>query len=411
MSDSAPAQPSSTTTTTIPDYAKPYVENMLGKTDALASQPSQLYGQNRQADFTGLQNKAFESATNMAPTAQGAVATDLATRAGLGALNTQYQGGPFGVNQIQAGPLQTFQMGQAQQVGTQSMTQPGAVEQYMSPYMQNVVDIQQREAQRQADIAGTQRNAQATTAGAFGGARQAIMDAEAARNLATQKGDIQATGQQAAFQTAQQQFNTEQNARMQAQLANQQAGLAGAQQNLNAQLGVQQLGAGQNMQAQLANQQAAVQAQNAAEQSRQYGAGLGMQGIQTAGQMAGQLGSLGQQQFGQQMDTARLQNQYGAQQQNWQQQALTQQYQDFLDQKNEPYKQVGFMSDMLRGLPLSNQTVYQPSPSMTNQLVGAGTALYGASKAGMFAEGGAIKKAAKRKQPTGLAELVIHKIG
>jgi hypothetical protein len=60
--------------------------------------------------------------------------------------------------------------------------------------MQNVVDVQQREAQRQADIAGTQRNAQAVQAGAFGGSRQAIMDAEAARNLSLQKGDIQATG-------------------------------------------------------------------------------------------------------------------------------------------------------------------------------------------------------------------------
>jgi hypothetical protein len=71
----------------------------------------------------------------------------------------------------------------------------------MNPYMQNVVDIQQREAQRTADIAGTGRNAQAVKSGAFGGSRQAIMDAEANRNLATQMGDIQAQGLNASVST------------------------------------------------------------------------------------------------------------------------------------------------------------------------------------------------------------------
>jgi hypothetical protein len=79
----------------------------------------------------------------------------------------------------------------------------------MNPYMQNVVGVQQREAQRQADIATTGRNAQATTSGAFGGSRQAITDAEAARNLATQKGDIQTQGLNTAYQQAQQAQQTQ----------------------------------------------------------------------------------------------------------------------------------------------------------------------------------------------------------
>jgi hypothetical protein len=54
----------------------------------------------------------------------------------------------------------------------------------MSPYMQQVVDQQMASAQRQADIAGTQRGAQAVRAGAFGGSRQAIENAEANRALA-----------------------------------------------------------------------------------------------------------------------------------------------------------------------------------------------------------------------------------
>ena len=105
-------------------------------------------------------------------------------------------------------------MGPAERVSADSFNQPGTAGQFMDPFMQNVVGIQQREAQRTADIAGTQRAGQAVKSGAFGGSRAGLMEAEAARNLATQKGDIQAQGQQAAFQNAQQQFNTEQNARM-----------------------------------------------------------------------------------------------------------------------------------------------------------------------------------------------------
>jgi hypothetical protein len=149
--------------------------------------------------------------------------------------------------------LNYYQMGDPSKVSTKSFTDTGTAASYMSPYMQNVVDIQQREAQRQADIAGTQQQAAATRSGAFGGGRDAIMRAEAARNLALQKGDIQAQGQQAAYQQAQQQFNAEQGYGLQGQIANQQAGLTQGQQNLGANLGVQQLGVQTGLQTSLAN--------------------------------------------------------------------------------------------------------------------------------------------------------------
>jgi hypothetical protein len=149
--------------------------------------------------------------------------------------------------------LERFQMNDPDQVSTASFTDKGVASSYMSPYMQNVVDIQQREAQRQADIANTQQQAAATQAGGFGGSRDSIMRAEAARNLATQKGDIQAQGQQAAYQQAQQQFNAEQGYGLQGQIANQQAGLTQGQQNLGANLGVQQLDTQTGLQTSLAN--------------------------------------------------------------------------------------------------------------------------------------------------------------
>jgi hypothetical protein len=446
--DSAPA--SQTVTNDLPDWAIPYAQEVLGKSSALAQAPYQAYGGERQAQFTPLQQRAFQGAGALTPSNTTGQAAGIAGQAAQQALGTgyaagqfqnqfqapgQYDPGQFNAQNVQASQLQQFQMGPAERVSADSFTRAGAAQDYMSPYMQNVVGIQQREAQRAADIAGTQRGAAAVQSGAFGGSRQAIMDAEAARNLAMQKGDIQATGQQAAFQNAQQQFNAEQNARMQAALANQGAGLTVGQQNLGALLGIQQLGAGQSLQAQLANQQTGMTAQQLAEQSRQfgagqgltaaqaaaqygqsaqqlgeqsrqYGAGLGLQGLQTALTGAGQMGALGGQQFGQQKDVLGIQNQFGTQQQQQVQNILGQQYEDFLAQKKFPYQQLEFQSNLLRGTPSgSTQTMYTAQPSAASQLVGAGTALYGASK---MAKGGSVKSA--KKKSAGLAELALSKI-
>ncbi len=228
--------PTQTTTNynAVSSYAAPYVENMLGATQGLLynvdaeGKPTGLKGYEaypgqRTALFTDLQNKAFERGENMGVMGQTQQATDLASRAGLGALDMNYQAGQF-QNQFQApGEYQAGRF-RADRVGTQTFTQPGMAEDYMSPYMQGVVGLQQREARRASDIAGQQQAAQAVGRGAFGGSRDAIMRAERERNLATQLGDIQATGSQAAFQQAQQQFNAEQARRLAAQQSNQQFG-------------------------------------------------------------------------------------------------------------------------------------------------------------------------------------------
>jgi hypothetical protein len=80
---------------------------------------------------------------------------------------------------------------------------PEAVRAAMSPFTQNVVDIQQREALRQADVAQQQLAAQAASAGGLGGSRMAILEAEQNRNTQQLLGDIQARGQAAAFEDAQ----------------------------------------------------------------------------------------------------------------------------------------------------------------------------------------------------------------
>jgi hypothetical protein len=158
-------------------------------------------------------------------------------------------------------------------VTTGSFLQPGASSAYMSPYMQNVLDAQMREIQRQDDIARQGRSARAVASGAFGGTRSAVEEAEAARNLAQLKSNVAASGLQQAFQQGQQQFNVEEQSRLAAQQANQQAGMQAALSNQ------QMLGQYGLTQAQLGQQ--------TAEMLRQ--AGLGEIGV--AGQQAG----LGQQ--------------------------------------------------------------------------------------------------------------------
>lgn len=349
--------------TSIPEYAKPYVETMLGKGQALTDitkNPYQPYPNARISGFSPLQNQAMTAAGTLGPTDQLDMATDLAGTVGTAALGQQYSPGVF------TAPL----------LGTQDFDY-GAAQRYMSPYMQGVVDVQQREAQRQADIAGQSQQAQAVGAGAFGGSRDAIMRAEAARNLALQKGDIQTRGLQDAYMQAQQQFNTDQ---------------------------------ARSLQANQANQGTLMQAQQLGEQSRQYGAGRGLAGLQTALQSAGTLGSLGGQEYEQRKGALETQNVMGSQQQQLEQALLSQDYQDFTNQQNYPYKQLGFMSDMLRGLPLTQnaQTVYQAPPNPISQLAGMGLGAYGAYNLLKGAKGGAIK--ARKRKGGGVSDAALAKI-
>jgi hypothetical protein len=95
---------------------------------------------------------------------------------------------------------------------------------------------------------------------------------------------------------------------------------------------------------------------------------------------------------------------------------LSNQYQDFLNSQNYPYKQLGFMSDMLRGLPLTQQsaTIYQPGPSTSNQLLGAATSLGGAYLMGGRKEGGMVSSYANggavNSRPAGLADLALSRM-
>lgn len=95
-------------------------------------------------------------------------------------------------------------------ISQQGLLEPTGYQQYMSPYQQSVIDQATQALQRQEQIAANQRAAQATQAGAFGGARFGVQEAEAqsglGRNIADITAQLQAQNYSQAVQRQQQQL-------------------------------------------------------------------------------------------------------------------------------------------------------------------------------------------------------------
>ncbi len=374
----APA-PSSVSQTTIPEYAKPYAERALGKAEALTDSPYQAYGGERLAGSTQEQLAARQDVAGMQLPGQFATGTGLAAAGGAQALQAgQYAPGVFAAPLTQAQGLQQFQAQGPSGVGTgmESFTGQGTAARFMSPYMQQVVDVQKQEAIRDAQKGQLAQNLAAARQGTYGGARQLLAGTERERNLQDQMARIQATGSQSAYDAAQRAFEQEQGRGLQAGMQTQQLGTQTGLANLQALLGVQQFGAGQNLESQRANQQALLEAQRMAEQSRQFGGNLGLQGAQAATQAGATLGQLGigQQQAG--LDVAKAQEAFGGLGRAESQAKLDLAYQDFLQQQRYPYAQLGFMSDILRGsgnlAGTGGRAVYEAPPSTTQNLMQLG---------------------------------------
>jgi len=84
-----------------------------------------------------------------------------------------------------------------------SLLSPEMTQQYMSPYVQNVVDVNKAEALRDAQKGLLAGNLDASRKGTYGGARQLLGQTEQERNLQNKLGAIQAQGMQQAFDAAQ----------------------------------------------------------------------------------------------------------------------------------------------------------------------------------------------------------------
>ncbi len=320
--------PSQTTSyqTNVPEYLRPYVESMMGATEKqiyttdasgkpTGFKPFQSYAQydigrggtgESVAGFTPMQTQAMQGIQGYRLPGQTGQASEMAGYAGLGSM-------------------------MAGQNYAQQATSPGAMQAYMSPYVQGALAPQMEEARRQSDISGLQNIGQAVKSGAFGGSRFGLQEAERQRNLATTQSQIYGQGMQNAFQAAQQ---------------------------------AQQFGANLNLQ----------------------GFGQGIQGAKT-------LGEMGQQQYGQEMGLLGQQAAMGKQQQDYEQSRLNQIIQDYATAQQYPFMQLGVLNAMTRGLPMQsvNTSMYQAQPTNLQSLIGTAGLLSDFGKTKSAKEGGIIE--------------------
>jgi hypothetical protein len=377
----APAPTNQTVTqTNLPEYARPYFENLLQRGQAESYRQYTPYQGERLTEFTpaqtALQREAlamtrpeqFESGTYL--TGAGGLESmrmgQQAEQTGMGGLAYGAQGAGMGQQAAGYGGMGAGIGAQAANIGADyfgAATSPEALQALSSPYMQGVVDIQQRKALDAARQAQLGANLGAARTGTYGGARQAVLQGMRESGLRQEMGDIQAKGLQSAYEQAMKnlQFGADLGLRgYDTGIRGAQTGIAGSQAGMEgARVGLQGI------------------------DTSLRGLQTGMQGAQQATQAGTALANIGTAE--QESDLRRLQAQsaVAGEQRQREQQLLDMQYADFLRQRDYPMEQLGYYSSLLRGLPVqlgSTQTTYAQPPSMASQAGGLGLSALAMSK-------------------------------
>lgn len=322
-------QTSTSYQTNIPEYMEPYVHEMMQATKGQIYQPGggfrpyQSYSEYDKkrggtgesvAGFTPMQSQAMKGLQGYQLPQQGQYGSQMVGAAGLGA------------------------MGAGQQYARQA-TDPNATAAYMSPYMQNALAPQMREAARQSAMQGQMNRDKAVQQGAFGGSGSALVEAQRQRDLAMQQGDIYGKGMQSAFEQA--------------------------------------------------------------RQAQQYGADLGLKGMGMGIESGKTLADIGNQQYAQETGLMQQQLAVGKQQQEYEQNRLNQVIQDYATSQQYPFMQLGILSNMIRGQPMQAMTTqsYQAQPNLLQQGIGALGMVNAMNKS---AKGGVIKEMASGGIASGL---------
>jgi hypothetical protein len=284
-----PPQNQTVTQTNLPEYARPYFENIMERAQAESYRPYTPYQAERIAGFAPGQVAAQQETFGMQTPGEFGVGTGLTGAGGLGALASGQQ-----------------YMGMA--------TSPAAQQAFMSPYMQNVVDVQRQEAIRSAQMGNLAQNLGAARQGTYGGARQLLAQTERERALGQQLGDIQSRGLQSAFEAAQK----------------------------------------------------GLEAERAAE----------LQRAQTLGQIGSQFGQLGVAQQSADIDRLKTLGAYGDLERAYAQQGIDARYADLMRGIEFPESQLEKLSGFIRGIPMTGSVTQTttPPPSFASQLSGMGIA-------------------------------------
>lgn len=285
------------TSSSLASWVGPYVTDMLGKGQALSETPYQAYTGPLTAGPSALEQQAFGAASTFQPSA--AIGQAAQTAGGIAGTAQGMQYKPVG-----------------------GLFDTAAAQQYMNPYLQSALDPQMKEMQRQADIQRAADAARLTKAGAYGGSRQAIMEAEGRRNLLGKQAEVLGQGYATAYDKAQQAFAQDQARKI---------------------------------------------------QEAQYGTDVGLRGLQTGLQAAQAQGNLGglQTQYG--LEGLRTLASLGGTQRGIEAEGIAADRAQFEEARLNPFKMLQFQQSLLSGLPLASQSLYQPGQSNLQQFATGAT--------------------------------------
>ena len=367
------------------EWSGEYVTDMLGKTKALADKPYQAYGGPLTAGSSGLQDKAFA----------GYGALDPNQQTGIGTYSGSTAPGSFGFGSAAGqGYSPGFTAGSADMSGMgmnrfQNNYNPQAfnaqaAQQYMNPYLQAALNPQLDTARREMEKSRLADASRLTQAGAFGGSRQALMDAETGRNFGQNIADITGRGYAQAFDKAASQFNTEQ----QRQMADRDArmGQFNTEESMRqriAEVGIDQFN---KEQAGLRTDETARRGQFNTEADRQAAFDERRRGqFNTEADRDMQFDEYGRNQFNTEernkiaagesdrrygLDALSAMSGAGAAERDIAQQGITADYLQYQQEQQYPYEQLQFMQSMLQGLPVSARQAAYTAPSSFDQLMG-----------------------------------------
>ena len=328
----------SNTTSSLPKYMDPYVQANLARAAAESSKPYQAYTGDRIADTD----------PNTVAGRQAMLDVSNTGIAGLGAATDYTKQGMNRATELGKYDTGTFTAANFSDPGKFTAANAG---EYMSPYMQAVVESQKSNAVLDFDRLRGGREAQAVNAGAFGGSRRFVQDGIANEGLARQLGDIQATGLQNAYTAGTSQFNEDRTA------------LTDVEKAKAAEL---------------------ARVQTGTEDSRQFGAGQGLAALNTGADLAGDLTKYGELERQTAIQNAQLKGQVGAAQTAEDQARLDLDYANHLEQQGYTRDQINWMTSQLAGQPAptnTSTTTTTPGPSPLSQAAGTGLTAVGLYKA------------------------------
>jgi hypothetical protein len=291
---------------TLSNWVAPYVTNMLGRGEALSNMPYTPYQGPLTAGPSGLQEQAFGGIAGLTLpsdiSAAGGFAGDLAGRAaGMSYDPSMFTSGTFTTDTAQ---------------------------QYMNPYLQTALNPQLDAARRQAQISQQQLQSQYGRAGAFGGSRQAVAEAELQRGLLDRMAGITGTGYQSAYDEARRAYEADMNR--------------------------------------------SLEAQRMGEQSRQFGAGFGLDALSRSLDARKAQSAMGTTALGAERDIYADMMRAGGEQRGITSEGIAADKAQFEYERDDPFRKVQFMQSLLQGLPVGAQNTEYIQPGGIYEALGLG---------------------------------------